>query len=84
MELKKLRNLAIAESGYIFDPASGHSYTANETAVFIINELKHEKNSKEIRVSLSEQYEIGENSAENDIMRVIEQLQANFLIQELP
>ncbi len=80
MELKKLRNLAIAESGYIFDPASGHSYTANETAVFIINELKHEKNSEEIRVSLCEEYEIDENSAENDIMRVIEQLQANFLI----
>ena len=80
MELKKLRNLAIAESGYIFDPASGHSYTANETAVFIINELKHEKNSEEICESLCDEYDIDENSAENDIMRVIEQLQANFLI----
>ncbi len=80
MELKKLQNLAIAESGYIFDPASGNSYTANETALFIINELKHGKSSEEIQVSICDEYEIDPNTAENDTIRVIEQLQANFLI----
>ena len=80
MELKKLQNLAIAESGYIFDPASGHSYTANETGVFILNLLKQGKSSEEICAQICEEYDIDENSAESDTIRVIEQLQANFLI----
>ncbi len=80
MELKKLKNLAIAESGYIFDPTSGHSYTANETAVFIINELKAGKSSEEVREELVREYDVDENTAESDTIRVIEQLQANFLI----
>lgn len=80
MELKKLQNLAIAESGYIFDPASGNSYTANETALFIIGELKKGKSSEEIQIDLCEEYEVDSNTAESDTIRVIEQLQANFLI----
>ncbi len=80
MELKKLHNLAIAESGYIFDPTSGNSYTANETAVFILNELKQGKTSEEVCSRLVEEYDIDENSAESDTIRVIELLQSNFLI----
>ena len=80
MELKKLKNLAIAESGYIFDPSTGHSYTANATALFIIAELKNGKSSEEIQGSLCEEYEVDENTAEGDTIRVIEQLQSNFLI----
>ncbi len=80
MELKKLKNLAIAESGYIFDPTSGHSYTANETAVFIMNELKDGKSSEEVREELVRVYDVDKNTAESDTIRVIEQLQANFLI----
>lgn len=80
MELKKLQNLAIAESGYIFDPASGNSYTANETALFIINELKQGKSTDDILALLCEEYEVEKNTAEMDMMRVIEQLQSNYLV----
>lgn len=80
MELKKLQNLAIAESGYIFDPASGNSYTANETALFIINELKQGKSTDDILERLCEEYDVEKNTAETDMMRVIEQLQSNYLV----
>jgi len=80
MELKKLQNLAIADSGYIFDPASGNSYTANETALFIISDLKQGKSTEEIIVRLCEEYETDATTAETDTVRTIEQLQANYLI----
>ncbi len=80
MELKKLQNLAIAESGFIFDPASGNSYTTNETGLFIIAQLKEGKTSEEIQELICEEYEVDSSTAESDIIRVIEQLQANYLI----
>ncbi len=80
MELKKLQNLAIAESGFIFDPASGNSYTTNETGLVIIGHLKEGKTSEEIQELICEEYEVDSSTAESDIIRVIEQLQANYLI----
>ena len=80
MELKKLQNLAIAESGYIFDPSSGHSYTANETALFIIAELKKGLTSEEIQKLLVEEYDVDASTAEGDTIRIIEQLQSHYLI----
>ena len=80
MNTKKLQNLAIAESGYIFDPASGNSYTANETALYIIQVLKSGTPVSEILVKLCEEYEVDSSTAENDIQRVVEQLQANYLV----
>ncbi len=80
MELKKLQNLAISDSGYVFDPATGHSYTANETALFIISDLKQGKSTDEIIARLCEVYETDCTTAESDTIRTIEQLQANYLI----
>ncbi len=80
MELKKLKSLAISESGFIFDPASGSSYTTNETGLFILNELKHGKTTDEIQELLMKEYDVDESTVESDLMRIIEQLQANYLI----
>ena len=80
MELKKLNNLAIADSGYIFDPSTGNSYTANETALYVIELIKAGKTTEEIRVALCEEYDVDPNTAEGDTVSLIEQLQANYLI----
>lgn len=80
MELGKLHNLAVSDSGYIFDPATGNSYTANDTALFIINHLKKGESSETIIAALTEEYDIDNNTAEQDTITLIELLQANYLI----
>ena len=80
MEIRKLQNLAISDNGFIFDPASGHSYTANETAVFVINNLKDGKSTEEIIDSLLEVYQVDKNTAEADLLGIVEQLTANYLV----
>ena len=80
MELKKLHNLAISDSGFIFDPTSGHSYTANETALFIISRLKEGDDTEKIIAALTQEFEVERPIAERDTVGVIEQLSANYLI----
>ena len=36
-----LRRLAISESGFVFDPFSGHHFTVNETGREILGHLLH-------------------------------------------
>lgn len=80
MEFNKLHSLAISDSGYIFDPASGNSFTANETALFIINNLKNGKSSEEIALALTDEYEVESGTAEQDTITVIELLRSNNMI----
>jgi len=80
MELKKLNELAISETGYIFNPESGHSYTANDTAVFIIDNLKKEASPQDIIKKLCDEFDVDRNTAEQDTLNLIEQLTTNFLI----
>lgn len=80
MEFQKLHNLAISDSGYIFDPASGNSFTANETALFIINKLKSGKSSEDIAVALTDEYDVDSGAAEQDTITVIELLRSNNMI----
>jgi hypothetical protein len=54
MDRDKLAVLAVSESGFIFDPVTGHSYTANATGLRILELLKTGKEPDEIRsVSLT-------------------------------
>lgn len=36
----RLQELAVNESGFVFDPHTGLTYTANETARFVVEQLK--------------------------------------------
>ena len=43
MKLKK--NIAISETGFIFNPSSGDSYSTNPIGLEIINLMKNNKNA---------------------------------------
>lgn len=64
--MKINKDLAISESGFIFNPITGESFTANEVGVSIINQLKLNKNKEEIISFLDEEYNSDKNSLEKD------------------
>lgn len=80
MDFKKLHNLAISDSGYIFDPATGNSFTANGTALFILNSLKDGQKSEEVAIALTDEYDVELGTAEQDTITVIELLQSNNML----
>jgi len=75
MKKEKLTDLAINQSGFIFDPATGYSYNANETAIQIINQLINGIEMEQIVSQLTEEYEVARDEALSDVeyfLRVLE------------
>ncbi|HUX55492.1 MAG TPA: PqqD family protein [Bacteroidales bacterium] len=56
MRLK--RNIAISESGFLFDPTGGESYSLNEQALEIFNLLREKKTNEEISAFMTDIYDI--------------------------
>ncbi len=79
MRLKK--NIAVSESGFIFDPTSGESFTLNPVAMDIISLLKQGKNDKEIQKSLSDLYDVDEATLEKDYFQFLFLLNSNQLLE---
>lgn len=75
MKREKLTDLAINQTGFIFDPATGYSYNANESAVQIINQLIAGLDIDEIVIRLIEEFEVTRDEALSDVeyfLRVLE------------
>lgn len=53
-------NIAISESGFIFDPNSGDSFTLNALAKEILAFLKNEKTDSEITNAITQKYDVDE------------------------
>ena len=80
MQIK--RNIAVSETGIVFDPTSGESYSINREGQEIIALLKEGKTFEEISSAMCAEYEIDQASFEKyfyDFTGMLGQFQ---LIQE--
>lgn len=78
MNLKK--NIATSESGFIFNPSTGDSYSANPIAVEILALLKEGKSSSAIKSQIIERYDVQSAQLEKDWDDFVNQLKfANLL-----
>lgn len=80
MDIDKLSVLAVSESGFIFDPVTGHSYTANATGLKILELLKAGKNEDEIKAVIMDEFDASEDEVTVDIQDFIENLKKYFLV----
>lgn len=80
-DTSKLKELAISESGLIFDPATGTIYTSNPVGLMILGALKDGKEGVEIRNLVVKQYDVDEQTAERDIYDFYSQLHGSGVIK---
>ena len=78
MKLKK--NIAVSESGFIFDPSTGESFSMNNIGTEIVEYLKQDKSFEEIKKSMLEKYEVDSTSFEKYYYDFINSLQQLKLI----
>ena len=74
IRLKK--NIAVSDTGFVFDPSTGESFTVNETGMKIIGYLKEDKSSEEITSLITQEYNIDPLSFEKysqDFMDMLKQ-----------
>ncbi|MFZ4752621.1 MAG: PqqD family protein [Chitinophagaceae bacterium] len=60
------KNIATNEMGFVFNPATGDSYSMNPTASLIIKWMKEGKSSNEIKKLMIETFEVDKISVEKD------------------
>jgi hypothetical protein len=63
-----LRRLAISESGFVFDPMSGHHFTVNETGLEILRYLQKEQDMDGLLARLGQEYSVGSKELERDVV----------------
>ncbi len=77
-----LRDLALSDSGFVFDPMTGPSFTVNATGLCVLQGLKEGKTAEAIVQKLREGFELesGEDAA-RDVQDFIVQLRECGLIR---
>lgn len=65
--MKIRKNIAISETGFIFNPLTGDSFSVNETGLFVLHMLQEGKETETILERFRERFELDKNSAEMDL-----------------
>ncbi|MCA9625964.1 MAG: HPr-rel-A system PqqD family peptide chaperone [Myxococcales bacterium] len=58
MQLDTLRQLAVSDAGFVFDPMSGHTFSVNPTGKQVLAMLKDGHDLEAITGALAEQFEL--------------------------
>ncbi len=80
MEIKK--NIAISETGFVFDPSTGDSFTLNPVGLEIIGLLREKKTQEEIAALITEKYDVEESAFERYFYDFISMLKHHQILQE--
>jgi hypothetical protein len=78
-DAKTLERLAISESGFVFDPVSGHSFTLNETALTVLRLLQKDRRIDDLRRQLLSTYEVDETTLDRDLLEFLGSLRDQLL-----
>lgn len=66
--MKISKDLAISDSGFVFNPATGESFRVNEVGLFIISLIKADTSEAEIIQRITEKYEVSELEVKKDFL----------------
>ena len=72
--MKLNKKIAISESGFIFDPTTGDSFTVNPIATEILNFLHEGKSIKQIKQEMLKMYDVAEHVLDKSVDEFIEVL----------
>ena len=79
MEINK--NIAISDSGFVFNPSSGESFSLNQSGTEILQMIKNGKPEEEIKKEFLEKYDTASNDFDRDYQDFVEMLSQFQLIE---
>lgn len=74
-------NLAVSDSGFVFDPQTGESFTFNNTGLEIFRLMKEKRSMEEITEIITAKYEIDESEFERYFIDFTSMLKQYQLIE---
>ncbi len=79
MKIKK--NIASSETGFLFNPGTGDSFSANPVATDILQWMKENKSTAEIQQAILEKYQVDKTQLMKDWDDFMVQLRDNNLLE---
>ena len=73
-------NIAISDSGFVFNPSSGESFTANGLGVELFNYIKEGMSYEEIKDLILSKYDTNEATFDKDYQDFVSILEYNHLV----
>ena len=81
--MKLKNNIAISDSGFIFNPSTGESFSVNPISKQIMEWMSEGKSDSEIIDLVAESYATDKDTIEKDLYDFIELLKSYQLAEEL-
>jgi PqqD family protein of HPr-rel-A system len=81
--IKLKKNIALSESGFIFDPATGDSFSVNQTGSKIIEFLKEGLSEDQIIDSLNETFNSDKEQLQKDLDDFLHHLKQLKMIENV-
>jgi len=81
--IKISKNIAVSESGFIFNPTTGDSFSCNGVAADVINLLKENQNIEQVKTRIIEKYDVQESEIDKDLQDLWLQLRDNNLLDSI-
>ncbi len=67
MNLRLKNNIAVSDSGFVFNPSTGDSFSINPVGIDIIQLLRASKSEQDIIEDLSDRYDADTQTIEKDL-----------------
>jgi PqqD family protein of HPr-rel-A system len=80
LDVSRLRDLAISDSGFIFDPQTGYTYSVNDTALAVVRLLKAGEPPAAVVARLGDAFDV---EPEEDLARDVDEFVARLREQGL-
>jgi len=79
---ERLKDLAVNDSGFVFDPYSGATFSTNAAGLKILAALKDGEPRANIATMLRDTFEVieGENDIDRDIDEFVQLLKRNYVV----
>lgn len=81
MNSEKMKNLAVNDNGFVFDPATGYSYSVNPTGLLVLKLMAQDKSKEEISATVGEEYEVTADNFASDFEHYLLMLEALDLVE---
>lgn len=75
------KNIAVSDEGFIFNPATGDSFSTNKVGTEIINLLKEDKSISDLTQEITRIYDVDDRLFERDLEDFITLLKNHSIIE---
>jgi hypothetical protein len=80
--MKIKENIAISETGFVFNPTTGDSFTLNETGKKVIALINEGNSVEQVVAQLKESYDVDTTTLERYLFDFVNELKMNKLVED--